>query len=356
MALALAGCKVNEPEQKLGLPLSICLPANEVQSARYAPAARRAIGDPGETELFLFPYHLYIIVMKQDNTTKEWSVWHAEERTLTDADWKPTRYVGLLPTMEDSIYQYTEQINLTLTAGGSKFYGRVYAVASAEPLSFNFNKTWSSAGITSLDDLLSLTFNTSEVQSSLQHIYSSPYNLTLNGDYYGSFNSNLQRVPYVNLLLYHVAAKVDIKWNVQEEKRINKADRENAVRLTYMEARNLFNGNAYCFKPMKNEVTTLPTSGYNIENIVTLSDEGLWWEGRSYFYTIPYYVAGEPDYFPLQMVLCTNGVDKEDGYKLTLKQPMDTSDVFVPWLRGNFNLTAPLENKSETKIASLPTP
>ena len=173
MALVLAGCKVNEPEQKLGLPLSICLPANEVQSARYAPAARRAIGDPGETELFLFPHYLYIIVMKQDNTTKVWSVWHAEERTLTDADWKPTRYVGLLPTMEDSIYQYTEQINLPLTAGGSKFYGRVYAVASAEPLSFNFNKTWSSAGITSLDDLLNLTFNTSEVQSSLQHIYMS---------------------------------------------------------------------------------------------------------------------------------------------------------------------------------------
>ena len=343
MALVLAGCKVNEPEQKLGLPLSICLPANEVQSARYAPAARRAIGDPGTRELFLFPHHLYIIVMKQDNTTKAWSVWHAEERTLTDADWEPKHYSGLLPTMEDSIYQYTEQINLLLTAGGSKFYGRVYAVASAEPLSFN--KTWSSSGITSLDDLLSLTFNTSVVQSSLQHIYSSPYNLTLNGDYYGSFNSNFQRVPHVNLLLYHIAAKVDIKWNVEEDKRIS----GEGVRLTYMEARNLFNGNAYCFKPMRNVSGSALTTGESIVIIDNSGDEGRWWEGRYYFYTIPYIVTGREDYYPLQMQLCTNGTDKSDAdaYCPTFELKIDTSSVFVPWLRANVKISQPLEDKAD---------
>lgn len=345
MALALAGCRREEPMQQVGLPISICLPANEVQSARYAPAARRAIGDPGTRELFLFPHHLYIIVMKQDNTTKVWSVWHAEERTLTDADWKPTRYVGLLPTMGDSIYQYTEQINLLLSSS-DHFKGRVYAVASAKPLSFN--KTWSSSGITSLDDLLDLTFNTSEIQSSLQHIYSSPYNLTQNGDYYGSFNSSYQRVPYVNLLLYHVAAKVDIKWNVQEEKRINKADRENAVRLTYMEARNLFNGNAYCFKPMRNVSATALASGATVK--IAENDEGLWWEGRSYFYTIPYTITvGGKQYYPLQMTLRTNGTTTGTGYQPTLNLQVDTTAKFVPWLRANFNLTAPLENKTETK-------
>ena len=345
MALVLAGCGRNEPEQKLGLPLSICLPANEVQSARYAPAARRAIGDPGETELFLFPHNLYIIVMKQDEDTKAWTVWETIDRTLADSAWKPTRYVGLLPTMGDSIYQYTEQINLLLSSS-DHFKGRVYAIASAEPLSFN--KALSSSGITSMNDLLDLTFNTSEIQSSLQHIYSSPYNLTLNGDYYGSFNSNFQRVPYVKLLLYHVAAKVDIKWNVQEEKRINKADRENAVRLTYMEARNLFNGNAYCFKPMRNTVESLPTEGQNIKIIADSTNEGQWWEGRSYFYTIPYTLTSDPNYYPLQMTLKTNG-STETGYQPTLNLRVDTTAKFVPWLRANFNLTAPLENKTETK-------
>ena len=342
MALVLAGCKVNEPEQNLGLPLSICLPANEVQSARYAPAARRAIGDPGETELFLFPHHLYIIVMKQDEDTKAWTVWETIDRTLKDADWKPTRYVGLLPTMGDSIYQYTEQINLLLSSS-DHFKGRVYAIASAEPLSFN--KALSSSGITSMNDLLDLTFNTSEIQSSLQHIYSSPYNLTQNGDYYGSFNSNFQRVPYVNLLLYHIAAKVDIKWNVEENKRIS----GEGVRLTYMEARNLFNGNAYCFKPMRNVSGSALTTDESIAIIDNSEDEGRWWEGRYYFYTIPYTITvGEKQYYPLQMTLKTNG-STETGYQPTLNLQVDTTAKFVPWLRANFNLTAPLEDKTDTK-------
>ena len=346
LAVGLAGCKVNEPEQKIGLPLSICLPANEVQSARYAPAARRVIGDPGTTETFLFPHHLYIIVMKQDNDTKAWSVWETIDRTLTDADWKSTRYAGPLPTMGDSIYQYTEQINLLLSTS-DHFKGRVFAVASAEALTFN--KTLSSSGITSMDDLLGLTFNTSGVQGSLQHIYSSPYNLTQGGDYYGSFSSYVQRVPHVNLLLYHIAAKVDIKWNVEESNRINKTDPTKGVRLTYMQARNLFNSDAYCFKPMRNVSGAALTTGESIAIIDNSEDEGRWWEGRYYFYTIPYTITeGGKQYYPLQMTLKTNG-STGTGYQPTLNLKIDTTAVFVPWLRANFNLTAPLTDKTETK-------
>ena len=346
LAVGLAGCKVNEPEQKIGLPLSICLPANEVQSARYAPAARRVIGDPGTTETFLFPHHLYIIVMKQDNDTKAWSVWETIDRTLTDADWKSTRYAGPLPTMGDSIYQYTEQINLLLSTS-DHFKGRVFAVASAEELTFN--KTLSSSDITSMDDLLGLTFNTSGVQGSLQHIYSSPYNLTQGGDYYGSFSSYVQRVPHVNLLLYHIAAKVDIKWNVEESNRINKTDPTKGVRLTYMQVRNLFNSDAYCFKPMRNVSGAALTTGENIAIIDNSEDEGRWWEGRYYFYTIPYTITeGGKQYYPLQMTLKTNG-STGTGYQPTLNLKIDTTAVFVPWLRANFNLTAPLTDKTETK-------
>ena len=106
---------------------------------------------------------------------------------------------------------------------------------------------------------------------------------------------------------------------------------------------------------MKNEMGSLPGAGegYTIADIVAPTDEGLWWEGRSYFYTIPYYVSGEANHFPLQMRMGTNGATKADaGYELTLKQMMDTSAVFVPWLRGDFKLTKPLENKTETKEVS----
>ena len=343
--IVMAGCTKDAPSEHLAMPITISLPANEVMAAHGVPV-RKEIGDPGTTERFLFPHHLYFVVMKQ-NPDKSWTVWNTVHRTVNDADWIPKSYIGLLPTSGDSIYQYAEEIDLLLSSE-DKFYGHVYAIASAVELKFNKDM----ADVTGLDDLLDLTFSTSldTVQTNLQHIYSSPYNLNFNGDYYGAFNSTYQKVPHINLLLYHVAAKVDIQWNVVDTMRINKADPSKAVRLTYMEARYLFNGNAYCFRPMRNELAALPSTGYTRANIVRPTDEGLWWEGRSYFYTIPYTVTGAPDYFPLQMRLCTNGTSVNQAYRPTLKMQVDTSAVFVPWMRVKFNFTKPLEDKAETKI------
>jgi hypothetical protein len=160
----------------------------------------------------------------------------------------------------------------------------------------------------------------------------------------------VQRVPTVNLLLYHVAAKVDIKWNVVDSMRINKTDPSKAVRLTYMEAKNLYNGLAYCFKPMRNTVALLPETGKTIGIVTDAANEGQWWEGRSYFYTIPYTLTSDPNYFPLQMTLRTNGTTTGTGYQPTLKMRINTAAVFVPWLRANFNLSKPLEDETETKI------
>lgn len=345
LVVCITGCRDDSPLQKVGMPVSICLPANEVQSAIHAP--RRVMGDPGTTETFLFPHYLYIIVMKKEEG-ESWKLWQTISRTLTDNDWEPTSYVGLLPTMEDSIYQYKEQIDLLLSSG-KRFDGRVYAIASAVELTFNKSLN----EITNMDDLLTLSFNTSSptVQQNLQHIYISPYNLTLFGEYFGAFSSN-QRVPHVELLLYHVAAKVDITWIVDEDKRINKITPSEGIRLTRMKACNLFNGNAYCFRPMRNEVATAPlTSGDTIE-LVSPADEGLWWEGRSYFYTIPYVVTGAAIagtvYFPLQMLMETNG--SGDEYKPTLNMPIDTTQEYAPWMRANFNISTRLEAKTETKI------
>lgn len=334
------------------MPVSVCLSADDVMSARHAAPIRRAIGDPGTTERFLFPHYLYVIVMRQ-KPDESWELWQAIERTLTDEDWTPGRYDGRLSTAGDSIYRYDDQINLLLTNGSplggrQKFVGRVYAIASAEALTFD--KTLNASGIQNLEDALNLKFSASDaMQGYLQHIYSTPYNYEVEGKYYGEFSSVSERVPQLNLLLYHVAAKVDIKWSVAESLRINKDHPENAVRLTYMQARNLFNGNAYCFKPMENTNATPLASGYSRE-IVTPTNEGLWWEGRAYFYTIPYSieVTGER-YFPLQMVLKTNG-STSSGYRPTLNLKVDTGSPFVPWMRANFNITAPLEEKAEVKI------
>lgn len=341
-ALLLIGCRdTYEPQQHMSLPVYLSLPTNEMVNMQQAPI-RKVIGDPGTTETFFFPNYVYFILLKKvDN---EWVIWRTLERTLTDDDWKATHYSGRLNTTGDSIYQYKEEIVMPMSK--PKFDGRIYAIASAEPLTFS----QSISSITNLSQTLNLKFSTasSTIQHNLQHVYSTPYNYNVGGSYYGSFSGIRSTVPHVQLMLYHVASKVDIKWNVTADKRINKEDPSAAVRLTNMQARYLFNGNAYCFMPMRNTVPTLPTAGYSINDIITPADEGLWWEGRTYFYTIPYTVESETRYFPLQMLMRTNGTSGS-GYQLTLKQPIDTTSVFVPWIRGNFVFNKPLDDKTETK-------
>jgi len=342
LLLGLVSCE-HEPEQQAALYANICLPIENAQ-----PTGRRIMGDPGTYESFELPKYVYIFVMKQDGG--EWSVWKCEERFLAEEEWEQTRYYGLNPTRGDSIFQYSEKIRYYLV--GNKIQGRVFAICSNKRLTFS--KTIQS--VTDLEDLLNLKFNTApdSIQENIQNIYSTPYNCKRNDSYYCSFDCLAGNAYTIDLILYHVAAKVDITWNVADSARINKPGVD-PIRLTYMEARRLFNGYAYCFKPMRNEQAALngEGQGYDRPDIVTASDEGLWWEGRSYFYTIPYIVTGNEDYFPLQMRLCTNGTDKANAYRPTLNMQIDTSDVFVPWLRATLNIKKPLEAGDDTKTVPL---
>ncbi len=335
LAISMIGCEQpNEPSQSVKLPISICLPMNEVHSAN---APRRVMGDPGTKEEFLFPHHLYYIVMKKDGEST-WTLWAQEHRILDDADWKAEPYTGILPTPGDSIYRYKEEINLPLATATfgerHEFLGRVYAIASVEELTFNQELNT----IGSMSDLLDLAFSTSSatIQQNLKHIYSTPYNLTDDGDYFGAFNSIAQRVPHVSLLLYHVATKVDITWKTASSD----------LRLTKMKAKNLYAGNAYCFKPMENSTSDPVTSDKEI-TLIGSNAVGQWWEGRYYFYTIPYTTTGKAGYFPLQMEMETNG--SGNNYRPTIYMKVNTTDPFVPWLRANFNIDIELPSGTDTK-------
>lgn len=339
----MSGCNENTPTETMRLPLSICLPANEVQRAARVPV-RRAIGDPGQCEEFQLPNYIYIFIIYYDEEGSEWKLW--EQVNVDDAAeyWHKEYYSGALMGSGDSIYRYTREIIKPLEPG-DKFKGRIYVIASAEELTLDATLTPKAS---TEDAVLDLKFSTAgNMQNYLQHIYSTPYNYQIDGKYYGSFNSKDHNVPYINLMLYHVAAKMDINWNVKKEMRVNKESPSSAVRLTDMKAQYLFAGDAYCFKPMRNEVAAKLTSGYE-RVLVSPGDEGLWWEGRSYFYTIPYTVTGNADYFPLQMFMRTNG-SEGTGYRPTVNLRIDTTDVFVPWLRADFNINAPLADKEETK-------
>ena len=335
LLLTLVGCH-NEMNETALMQLSLCLPDQD----RLPVQRMKRIGDPGTAEQFELPKYAYILVLK-DNGGGDWSVWRREQRVLASGDWIRTRYNGSRQTPEDSIYKYNRPIQFMLQNDNP--VGRVYAICSNKQLTFNtaFNS------VSDLSDVLNWAFDSSpdSIQENLQNIYSTPYNYTVSGDYYCSFDCSSGHSATMDLILYHIASKVDIKWNVADTMRI-KADPSEAVRLTYLEAMNLFNGNAYCFKPMENEQAAILNAGQTV-SLVTPTDEGLWWEGRGYFYTIPYTVTGTPNYFPLQFRMRTNG--SADTYQPTLNMRVNTSEPFVPWLRANFNLSKPLTEKTETK-------
>ena len=355
MAVAgmIMGCRTPQEEelgQEVKIPLSVCLPMSDT----YAPSEggpRRVMGDPGMQERFELPNYIYFFIVKNYAAEGEnWKVW--DQVVIDDANthWQKEYYSGTLVGSGDSIYRYSREVVKQL-APGDKFNGRVYAIVSAEELTFNTTLTNSES---TLNDLLNLKFSTSgTMQRNLQNVYSTPYNYNVGGKYYGSFSSIDHNVPVVNLMLYHVAAKVDITWSVADEVRI-KADSEEAVRLTRMDACNLFNHDAYCFKPMENSSGASPLSpdpgdGDTIK-IVDAGDEGLWWEGRSYFYTIPYTTTGKTGYFPLQMSMETNG--SKAYYRPTIYLQVDTSSPFVPWLRATFKINAPLTARTDEKIVN----
>ena len=339
LLVSLSSCHHDMARQS-PMTLSLYLPAQE-----YTTQRRRIMGDPGSTEQFALPKYAYIFVMRETNSG--WTVWNREERILQDEHWEMTHNTGFRINYGDSIFRY--DLNFHFLLQDETPVGRVYAICSNKRLTFSKSLN----DITDLDDLLNLKFSTTpdSIQEDLQNIYATPYNYTVNGQYYCSFDCSDGTSTYVDLMLYHVASKVDIKWNVAADKRIDNETPANGVRLTYMGVRRLYNGDAYCFKPMRNTLPSLPSSGgYDLPDIVTESDEGLWWEGRTYFYTIPYTAAGAPECFPVQMVLRTNGITSGTGYELTLKQAIDTANVFVPWMRGNFNLSKALGNTSAEKV------
>ena len=338
VALLWTGCKAereDEPTQKMKLPVMLCLSAEDVHASN---GARRVMGDPGTQERFSLPTHIYFFIVKKEGGV--WKLWEKQEKTPTEEEWIKQYYSGSLMGNGDSIYRYKEEIVIPLV--DKVFEGRIYAIASSVALSFDATLA---KGSSTLDDVLNLKFSTSgeTMQQNLQNIYSTPHNYIVDEKYYGAFESTEDdNVPIVFLLLYHVAAKVDIKWNVADEARI-KAEPAEAVRLTYMKACNLFNDSAYCFKPMSNTAAEPVTSTDSV-TIITPADEGLWWEGRSYFYTIPYTTPGRAGHFPLQMKMGTN--DSTKYYKPTIYLNIESDTTFVPWLRVNFNLTQPLTEGS----------
>lgn len=308
----------------------------------FAPdndAMTRAPGDPGTYETLELPRYLYIyfVAVLPGGGTQvcKFGNERGEEismsNPITTGTWTETTNTDVFPQTEgDKIYSHSGTYRFKVPSGVT--LARVYAAASYEALTDPIV-----LGTSTEANVLAMTFDvTTGLRAHLQDLYSTPYNYnfpsssTPYGDqYYGTVRAYAS-TP-LNLMLYHVAAKVDVKWNVVEDKQDN-------YRISYIQARKLKQQNCLLFKPTENTWTSADdAANYSIDLLD--GDIGQQWYGRQYFYTIPYQEANGK--YNIHLHILKNGDDKttyeSTGYNLKLTKTLPA--VFTPWIRADLRFS-----------------
>lgn len=332
LAVVFTACQKEDAVElaPITVPLRLSVP---VQNTTLPEGMQRVIGDPGYAEQFDAPQYVYIFVVVEyeDGTS---SIQTISDREVSSSEWTLTTYTGSLRTSGDDVLIYQRDISLALEAK-KRTAARVYAAMSRVPL------TLSNSSPTTEADILDITFTVDQaLQPNLQDVYSTPYNYQLdNGDYYGTVNNIANKVASTELMLYHVASKVDVMWAVPQALRAD-------MKVSGVTARNLYVGQAYLFKPneVRHELLTTGTTVTLAGNVAAT-----WWEGRQYFYTIPYQTADGK--FPIQIDYSIQ-TTQADTYQLTLLKNMAGADqVFTPWMRCQMTFTGP-KSGTETKVVN----
>ena len=337
--ILLSACDTHTDVAPLTFNFCMSLPMGNSSSPVSCIAAdnrNRVMGDPGTYESFRKPRYAYIYFINKNATTTSVTVLQRDQ--IQESDWVATAYNGQYQLSGDSVYNYKKTFVLILSAKRTE--GRVYAAMSYYPLSgLHVKGKDASYEPQTEEDVMNLVFNLdTDLKSSLQDIYSSPLAYQYNGEYYGTIQNYAydpstgegEKVVSLNIPLYHVASKVDVMWNVQEAM-------QEQTRVTNMKATHLYDTDCYLFRPTDNSIDAATySSGYQVE--LTSDNIGTQWEGRSYFYAIPY--TNNAGKCPLQLEVQANG-NTTGSYKTTVLN--DPSSPFVPWLRGRINITSNVE-------------
>ena len=305
------------------MPIVLAIPANDASLTAGAAGAKatRAEGDPGTYEKFQLPSHLYIYLINTSISGAPSKVLTPEGMdiktgyTLDPKKWTKTTTQD---NNKDSIYTYTDQIRIIIPEDRSK--GVVYAAMSSVPITVNYTGT----------DLANATFALGDAakgkeSEALKNLYSSPYNNPVNGTYYGTVSDYKSNSPYINMVLYHVASKLDLQWNVD-------AKVQSTVKLSKIELRGLSSG-GYLFKPLKN--TSASTSTYYSETFSL--DAGSQWYGRQATYVIPVNNGGS---YQFSMTLTNSAGSAATTTPATATvTPSTSNNVFAPWMVGTVKIT-----------------
>ena len=235
------------------MPISISIPAEgfvnptDVGMGNEEPASTlavtRALGDPGTYEQFHLPRYIYLFLCNEStNRTKSVIYQKIEipDNELTSS-WEKT------VSGTDSIYTYKGNVSINLPLNRSN--GKIYAAASYIPLhttnasslensnhlSFNCakpskfdnsnqreyineSKTYTDDTYGTEEAVKNIIFSNITLRNYMQDVYSTPYNKTDDkGVYYGTITDYASNVPNINIVLYHVATKVDVQWSIGED-------------------------------------------------------------------------------------------------------------------------------------------
>ena len=328
-ALLLASCSsdpgAEDGGRQVRMPIVLAIPANnaELTTGSMGAKATRAEGDPGTYEKFELPQYLYIYLI---NT----SIDETKTKVLTPEGMNPSTGYPLskdkwtktttTDNKKDSIYTYTDQIRIIIPE--DRKTGVVYAAMSTVPITVSGvdmdNPT------TVADATFTLDVAKGKESEALKNLYSSPYNLNNANGYYGTVSDYSSNSPYINMVLYHVASKLDVQWNVdakvQDKVKISK------ITLTKL------SGGGKLFKPLEN--TAPPSESTAYSETFTL-DEGNQWYGRKATYVIPVKQSDGKYQFPMTL---TNSVDNSVK-TATATPPATTNTVFVPWIYGTVKVT-----------------
>ena len=235
------------------MPISISIPAEGFvnptdvgigdEAVTPASATTRAPGDPGTYEQFHLPRYIYLFLCNEStNGTKSVIYQKIEipDNELTSS-WEKT------VSGTDSIYTYKGTVSINLPLNRRK--GKIYAAASYIPLhttnasslensnhlSFNCakpskfdnsnqrvyineSKTYTDDTYGTEDAVKNIIFSNITLRNYMQDVYSTPYNKTDDkGVYYGTITEYASNVPNINIVLYHVATKVDVQWSIDED-------------------------------------------------------------------------------------------------------------------------------------------
>ena len=361
-ALLVASCSSHDddsvPMQTVTMPIKLAIPAEGFGDPTRATEA----GDPGTFETFKLPQYLYVFLYSEydDGNTKIPTVIYKKidltAGSGSEDDKQP--YVSKYWTKVkadngDSLYTYNGDLSIDLPL--QRTTGRVYVAASYWDLEsgeteFKTNDGKSPSALTSEEDIKNLCFTIGDAdfRSTIQDLYSTPYNYKINNEneYYGTLKDYSSKVPRIDMVLYHVAARVDISWNVAAGTEAETLELQKQLRITFQEPRKNYQTNCLLFRPMENEVQAAnpwPSESYDLNKLITMN-QGNHWYGRQVYYMIPYKFKNSSSSYNNQLIVNWRMVVNEEyntdnnnatyGKNITIGVPWPDGNVFVPSIRG----------------------